>query len=91
MDNYQIESQSNALIMNLSKGHVHTRLSFPSEENVATYESVGKKKQMKIVPCMFYRYLSYENMDARFGSKYIVFSDSNFYNEEVVKPKKSVK
>ena len=33
---------------------------------------------------MFYRYLSYEDMDARFGSKYITFSDTNYYSGSII-------
>lgn len=56
-----------------------------------TFENIDSLKQSVIIPKMFYRYLSFEEKDLRFGSKFICFSDENYYDEEVKQSKKSIK
>jgi len=47
--------------------------------NLARSYIIDPSKQKKIMPYMLYRYLSYEDKDCRFCSKYLYFADKNYF------------
>lgn len=91
MENFQIEDNVNSINIILTKGHVRVSLFASSKMNVMTFEERDTIRQMQIIPRMLYRFLSYEDKDLRFGSKFISFSDQNFYDKNVKQEKKSIK
>ena len=62
----------------LSKGHVSCTLQMNGPNLSRTY-IVDSSKQKTLVPNLLYRYLSYEDKDCRFCSKYIYFKDKNYF------------
>lgn len=83
MKNYQIEEtqtgyNTSNMVTKLSKGDVSCHLKM-NGTNLARSYIVDPTKQEKIMQCMLYRYLSYEDKDCRFCSKYIYFKDKNKY------------
>lgn len=83
MRNYQIEEShtgynTNNMNTHLSKGQVSCNLKMIGT-NLFPSILVDPLKQDRIVPSMLYRYLSYEDKDCRFCSKYIYFKDKNHF------------
>lgn len=83
MKNYQIEESSLSyskinIVTKLSKGHVSSHLKYDGN-NLARSYIIDPVKQKKIIPNMLYRYLSYEDKDCRFCSKYVYFEDKNYF------------
>jgi hypothetical protein len=70
----------NNMVTKLSKGQVCCRLTMYGT-NLTRYYLVDMDKQRNIVPTLLYRYLSYEDKDCRFCSKYIYFKDKNYFPE----------
>lgn len=84
MKNYQIEEtpigeSTNKLITKLSKGQISCALKM-NGANLTRYYTVDPIKQENIIPSMLYRYLSYDDKDCRFCSKYIYFKDKNYFS-----------
>ena len=85
MKNFQIQESEfnygyNNMVTKLSKGQVCCHLK-TNGANLTRYYLVDLDKQRKIIPNLFYRYLSYEDKDCRFCSKFIYFKDKNYFPE----------
>ena len=81
MKNFQIqESDYHNMVTKMSKGQVCCSLTVRGDNLTRDYE-VDLDKQRRIVPTLFYRYLSYQDKDCRFCSKYIYFKDKNYFPE----------